>query len=65
MIGKENIPANYFSGLLKTGNQKDTHNFNYRMETIPKKYYIDEFPEGIFPITFERIYLFQWKTLYL
>ena len=31
------------------------------MENIPKKYDIDEFPEGIFPITFERIYLFQWK----
>ena len=50
-------------GITMTGNQNHTHDPNYKMETISKKYDIDDFPEGMFPISFKIIYCYQWRDL--
>ena len=50
-----------FSRLPKTGNQNDTHCSNLKILSLPKKYDIDELPEGIFHIIFKIIYHYQWK----
>ena len=33
--------------------KNNTHDFNYKMETTPNKYEVDEFPGGMFLIPFK------------
>ena len=58
---KRKYSANPLSGLPKTVNKKDTHKYNHKMETTQNNYDIDELLEGMFYITFQKIYLYQWK----
>ena len=42
-----------FQDYQRLVTKNDTHGLNYKMETTPNKYEIDELPGGMFLITFE------------
>ena len=65
ITGDKNIVADALSLLPNIVNQDATHELTYTTETTSGLYYINELPNGTFPLSLKLIYRYQREDPFL